>query len=203
MNRTVGIMLLFSISLVHVTGTMLTVSISQNQYTLADEEGPSIDWMVDDEFQNITIAWDGAYTGQTEENWDFWIWVNDTDGVDTVIFMFMWIGRTEWKNVTGVLVEGNSTKGLYNGNFTYAVWWNYTLGRPQTEGSGGNFHFKLFANDTLGNRNTSPVLTYMGGYMLVNPPIYFYLASPTGIALIGALVAFAVTFAVWFRRRHQ
>jgi hypothetical protein len=171
------------------------------QSLLAESSGPTIDWMYGDGVQNVTIAWDGVYDGQTEDTWSHWVWVNDTDGVDTVLFMYMWIGESNWRNVTGILKEGNATRGCYNGNVSYRVWWNYTSSRPEWEGSGGNFHFKVFANDTLGHWSESPILTYTGGYMIVKPPTPFFL-TPPGLTIIAAVVVgTAIIALVAFKKR--
>ena len=166
-------------------------------------EGPIIGWIGVPGNETMVIAWDGVYTGQTQEVWRHLIQVNDTDGVDTVIFMYRWISESEWTNKTGVLIEGNETVGWYVANFTYAVWWDYDTGRVMTEGNGGNFHFKIFANDTLGNWNMTGILTYMGGYMLVNPPPDAFIRSPLGLGIIGTSVAVVVVvLVVVFRRRR-
>jgi hypothetical protein len=166
-------------------------------------EGPTIEWFGLTGTEQLAIAWDGAYTGQTEEVWTHSQWINDSDGVDSVIFRYRWTGETEWMNRTGTLIEGNDTRGYYSANFTYAVWWNYETGRPETEGSGGNFYFKIWANDTLGNWNEVGPMQYMGGYMFVEPPLDYYLwRTPLGWAMIGIPVAIAsVVIVLIFRRR--
>ncbi len=180
-------------------GCILNIS---TQSMLAGSSGPTIEWVYGDDGQNVTIAWDGVYDGQTEDTWSHWVWVNDTDGVDTVLFMYMWIGESNWRNVTGILKEGNATRGYYNVNFSYRVWWNYTESRPQWEGSGGNFHFKVFANDTLGRWSDTPVLTYMGGYMFVKPPTPFFL-TPVGLTIIAAVAAVSVIIVLVVIRKRK
>lgn len=132
--------------------------------------GPTIEWYDVPENGTLAFSWDGAYTGQTEEVWTHRHWVNDSDGVDCVIFRYRWSSEGEWTNKTATQIHGNETRGLYESNFTYAVWWNYETGRPETEGSGGNFYYKVWANDTMGNWNEVPEVGYMGGYMYVEPP---------------------------------
>ncbi len=172
------------------------------QSMLAESSGPTIDWTYGPDGENVTLCWDGMYDGQTEEVWPHWVWVNDTDGVDTVLFMYRWMGESNWRNVTGVLKEGNATRGYYNGNFSYRVWWNYTAARPQCEGSGGNFHFKVFANDTLGHWSGTPILTYTGGYMIVKPPTPFFL-TPAGLTIVAAVVVGSVIITLVTIRKRK
>ncbi|MHA2142845.1 MAG: hypothetical protein ACXADD_15270 [Candidatus Thorarchaeota archaeon] len=153
-------------------------------------EGPVIEWYNITGTEQFIIAWDGAYTGQTEEVWMNSRWVNDSDGIDTVIFRYRWYGETEWMNKTANQVEGNLTNGRYSANFTYSVWWNYDTGRPETEGSGGNFYFKIWAK-------------YTGGYMFVEPPFdYIFWRTPLGWATIGIPVVIASIVMVWLVRRR-
>jgi hypothetical protein len=140
-----------------------------------DSGGPFIGWYDLPENGTLGFMWDGAYTGQTEEVWVHRHWVNDSDGVDCVIFRYMWTSQNEWMNRTATRIQGNDTNGYYRANFTYAVWWNHTSEYPQTEGSGGNFAYKVWANDTLGHWSEVEPVSYMGGYIYVEPPS----ASPT------------------------
>lgn len=133
-------------------------------------EGPTIEWYEVPENWTLVFNWDGEYRGQTEEVWTHEHCVNDSDGVHTVIFRYRWFGESEWMNQTATRIEGNETTGFYQSDFTYAVWWNYTTGRPETEGSGGNYYYKVWANDTLGNWNEVKEIGYNGGYLFVNPP---------------------------------
>jgi hypothetical protein len=166
-------------------------------------DGPTIEWYDSISTASVVLAWDGAYTGQTEEVWIDSRWVNDTDGVDTVIFRYRWTGQTEWMNRTATLIEGNVTVGRYSANFTYDVWWNYDTGRPETEGSGGNFYYKIWANDSLGNWNEVLPMQYTGGYMIVEPPLdYIFWRTPLGWAMMGISIAVASVAMIWmFRRR--
>jgi len=167
-------------------------------------EGPTIEWFETTGTEQVAIAWDGAYTGQTEEVWTNSRWVNDSDGVDTVIFQYRWTVETEWMNRTSTLIEGNNTMGHYSANFTYAVWWNYETGWPETEGSGGNFYFRIWANDTLGNWNEVEPMLYMGGYMFVEPPAdYILWRTPLGWAMIGSVVVVASVVIIWMSRRRS
>ena len=177
-------------------GSAFVIGVSAN-------EGPTIEWYDTTSISNLVLFWDGAYTGQTEEVWTNTRWVNDTDGIDTVIFRYRWMGESKWMNRTATLIEGNATLGRYQANFTYAVWWNYEFGYPETEGSGGNFHFKIWANDTLGNRNEVLPMQYTGGYMIVEPPLdYILWRTPLGWLMIGLSVAAASLVIVFIFRRH-
>ncbi len=165
--------------------------------------GPTIDWYgPENSSSTVVIAWDGAYTGQTEDNWALRAWINDTDGVDIVIYMFRETTGTEWNNVTPSLVEGNDTIGCYQYNYTYAVWWNYTLGYPQVEGTGGNFDFKIFANDSLGHWTKTGILTYSGGYMLVVPPPEVSFMTNVLPPLVAATVMVVVISAIVILRKR-
>ncbi|MFW9887717.1 MAG: hypothetical protein ACFFER_06010 [Candidatus Thorarchaeota archaeon] len=105
-------------------------------------------------------------------------------------------------NRTATLIEGNATLGRYQANFTYAVWWNYEFGYPETEGSGGNFYFKIWANDTLGNRNEVLPMQCTGGYMIVEPPFdYILWRPPLGWLTIGLSVAAASLMIIFIFRR--
>ncbi|MFX1260526.1 MAG: hypothetical protein ACFFAZ_00430 [Promethearchaeota archaeon] len=177
-------------------GSAFVIGVSAN-------EGPTIEWYDTTSTASLVLFWDGAYTGQTEEVWTGTRWINDTDGIDTVIFRYRWMGETEWMNRTATLIEGNATLGRYQANFTYAVWWNYEFGYPETEGSGGNFYFKIWANDTLGNWNEVLPMQYTGGYMIVEPPFdYILWRTPLGWLMIGLSVAAASLVIIFiFRRR--
>lgn len=153
--------------------------------------GPTIDWPVTND--TLTIFWDGIYTGQTKEVWLGQTWINDPDGVSTVIFRYCWIGDYPWMNKTATMVEGNLTHGLYEANFTYSVWWDFVTGSPETEGNGCNFVFKVWANDTLGNWSETAPIRYSGHYHLVNPPFYYYILSlRVLLPLIGGTIAVVV-----------
>lgn len=149
---------------------------------------PIIDWFgpPENSTEGMTICWDGLYNGQTEEVWDFEVWVNDTDGVDSVIFRFLCGSSSEWENKTTTLIEGNSTSGLYAGNLTYPVEWNWEKEYPVVPYS--VFSFKVFANDSLGNWAETTTRTYMGGYVVVYPPsTSTTLGIPYGWLFLGAI----------------
>lgn len=120
----------------------------------SSETGPTIAWFPE---PVPTLFFDGIYTGQTQEIFQRRVWVNDSLGVDSVIFRFKWDYDEEWRNRSAVLVEGNETLGRYRGNLTWPA--------P----GGGTFQFKIFANNTSGYWNeTSPMTVYFG-YMYWNP----------------------------------
>ena len=148
------------------------LALSTGAMTVADDQGPTIEWydIPENSSTVIGIMWDGVYTGQTVEVRRHIVQVSDSDGVDTVILMFRWPSYDTWTNVTGVLVSGNSKSGSYAANFTYLVWWNETSSSPAWEGDGGYYYYKVWANDTLGNWSTVPEVYYMGGYAAVFPP---------------------------------
>ena len=131
---------------------------------------PIIDWFGPEENSTelATIMWDGVYTGQTQEVWSFDVWVHDVDDVDCVLFRFLCGSNSEWENKTTKRIEGNSTSGLYAGNLTYSVEWNWDYGSPAPEYNA--FSFKVFANDSLGNWAETTTITYIGGYLVVFSP---------------------------------
>jgi hypothetical protein len=51
------------------------------------EPGPSIGWSPE---PYNTMIIDGAYTGQSQEIFEYRVWVNDSLGVDSVLFRFKW-----------------------------------------------------------------------------------------------------------------
>lgn len=149
------------------------------------ETCPSISWPPD---PNITMCFDGYYNGQKQEIFDYWVWANDSLGVDSVIFRFKWSYDDEWRNTTTVIVEGDEFHGRYRGYLTWPA--------P----GGGRFEFKVFANNTLGYWNeTSPMTVYFG-YLYWNPiytPHFWILFV---ILPIGSLI---VIVGVWKLRRKR
>ena len=146
------------------------------------------------------ICWDGAYTGQTQELWTWTYWVNDTDGVDTVLFRFRWYYDDEWFNKSTVRVSGNMTNGRYNGNLTWSVVWNWQRGSPESVNGSGTFFFKVWANDTYGNWNETSPVHYMGGYLFVNPPPFYWVLI-IGQLLIIPVLSLIVLVIIWKRRK--
>ncbi|NHJ14353.1 MAG: hypothetical protein EAX95_11790 [Candidatus Thorarchaeota archaeon] len=165
------------------------------------ETPPTVDWFgIPMNWTDAgTICWDGVYNGQTEQVWTFEHWVNDSDGVDTVIFQFKKWGEEIWLDRPGILIDGNMSRGFYKGNFTYNVWWDWETNWVRSEV--GSFCYRLFANDTLGNWVTTPPLCYTGGYMLVYPPPQYYLIANAPLLLTGAsVIAIIIVVVVVLRR---
>ncbi len=149
------------------------------------ELGPSISWFPD---PNVTMFCDGSYDGQTQETFDYRVWVNDSLGVDLVLFRFKWSYEEEWVNRTARLVEGDEFHGRYKGNLTWPA--------P----GGGRFEFKVFANNTLGHWNETSPMTVFFGYLYWNPiytPHFWILFVILPIVSVTSLVA------VWrIRKKH-
>ncbi|MGY5854312.1 MAG: hypothetical protein RTU92_12145 [Candidatus Thorarchaeota archaeon] len=164
---------------------------------------PIIEWFAELNATNSPgIAYDGAYTGQTEEVWRFTHWVNDSDGVDTVLFRFWRSLEDGWFNTTPLRIQGDEHNGRYQGNLTWAVSWDWANARPIP--AGGGFFFKIYANDSLGNWVETGYFECSGGYMIVNPPLHYYLFSSWGLALLGlAFGCVAIAGAVIRQRRFQ
>lgn len=205
MKKLGAMVLILCLGLALTSGEGTLDGFQRDMYILSEGEnnGPTIEWGgPNNSSETMAIAWDGAYTGQTEETWHLDAWINDTDFVDTVIFRFSLIGKNEWSDLVPTLIEGNNNLGRYQYNYTYAVWWNYTLNRPQVEVPGGNFDLKIFANDTLGHWTETGILTYMGGYMLVQPPpeIVFFSNLIPSLAAVGIIVV-VISVVIIFRRR--
>jgi hypothetical protein len=103
-------------------------------------------------------------------------------------------------NVTGVLVSGNATDGWYQNNFTYAVWWDENIQYPDTEGDGGNFYYKVFANNTLGKWSEVDPIRYNGGYDMIEYP-NCKLCMFIPIAIVGVVLMVFTLGIVWVRKR--
>ncbi len=146
-------------------------------FSQAQIGGPTIGW---DPIWNNTIAEDGTYSGQTEEHFDWTVWVNDSDGIDNVLFRFNWAGTDYWINRTTVRIEGNVTYGRYLGNLTWPA--------PKT----GTFHLKFFANDTLGNWSESPNMTVDFGYLVWRP----YDLTSIGIIVVSGVAIICIPIIV-------
>jgi len=141
--------------------------------------GPTISWHPE---PIAALFIDGAYNGQSRETFEYWVWVNDSLGVDSVVFRFKWSHDDEWLNRTTVLVEGDEFLGRYEGNLTWPA--------P----GGGVFQFKVFANNTLGYWNETSPMTVHFGYMYWNPiytPVFWivFVIIPVVslVALVGVL----------------
>ena len=106
--------------------------------------GPTIDWNWE---PDAWISVDGIYRGQTEEKLEFGTYINDSDGVNTVILRVKWPDNENWINHSTRRIDGNETLGHYTGNITWVPVHGLVT-----------FHMKMFANDTLGNwSETSPL----------------------------------------------
>jgi hypothetical protein len=160
------------------------------------ENPPSIEW----HHAGVTYHWDGVYYGQTEEVWPSTNWVNDSDGIDTVLYQYKWESSAEvWINRTPILLESNSTHGFYSYNFTQRVWWDWERNVPVIESTW--FAFRIFANDTLGNWRTTPAMGYSGGYMVINPPPEFYIIQGLPILMIiGAVLVVSLVIVMRLRK---
>ena len=151
--------------------------------TADSSDPPTIEWfgLPENSTNTIELIIDGIYSGQTEETFDYAIWINDTDGVDVVIFRFRISGQ--WENQTPILVEGNETRGRYAGGYTCGIQWDWLRARPNPSGVG--FEFKVFANDTLGNWRETTTYRVTLGYFVIIPPFPYVLATPLGILILG------------------
>jgi hypothetical protein len=100
------------LSLVFSAGTAALVDGERFIPSHLNNQGPTIDWHgpVNSSEERV-IAWDGIYNGQTEQTFHQGAWINDTDGVDTVVVMMRDYGNTDWTNFTPTLLEGNDTLG--------------------------------------------------------------------------------------------
>ena len=161
--------------------TMATHTLSLD----SSETGPSIEWAPE---PIATLIFDGAYTGQSQEIFAYWVWVNDSLGVDSVIFRFKWSNDEEWLNRTTVLVEGDEFLGSYKGNLTWPA--------P----GGGVFQFKIFANNTLGYWNETSPMTVHFGYMYWDPIYtpYFWV-----LFVILPIVSLVGIVGVWKLRQRR
>lgn len=83
--------------------------------------------------------------------------VNDSDGVDVVIFRFHRLEDDSWTNITGSRVGGNNTDGEYSAMISWTIPW------PQ--GGVVQHNLQVFANDSLGNwAETDEVFHHSYGY---------------------------------------
>ena len=177
-----GVELLFRGTRYILLGLMIILMLSGtpiagcNQIDLVDEistldlggtDPPTIEWLMPlNSTEEAGLFWDGIYTGETEISWTTTHWVNDTDGIDLVIFQYTLGVDVEWMNRTPLLLEGNFTHGRYSYTFTQSVLWDSQINWPQIEG-GGMIRFRIFANDTLGNWRMTPVYFQSGGFVLI------------------------------------
>ena len=211
-RNTLVILLLFSIIPETQRGTNLFLFNSKSLKSQSSSTPPTIEWYPRP--ANVTgpnvIFWDGVYTGQTEETWTWTVNVNDSDGVDTVLFRFRYTNSEEWFNKSTERIEGNETHGEYEVTLTWGVTWNSEWNSPMWVNGSGNFWFKVWANDTLGNWNETkePVL-WTGGYLIIYSPTTS--TSPTGSQngtyIIGGftcfLIAVIVSYIIIKRRENH
>jgi len=177
---------------------------------LGGVDPPTIQWSTPlNATEGVTLFWDDVYTGQTEKVWPSTNWVNDSDGIDTVIFQYMCQTDIEWMNRTPTLLQGNYTHGQYNYQFIQLVLWNNETNYAYVEG--GPFKFRIFANDTLGNWRTTPANYYIGGYPFIITPtttsttgsqLSTILGETLWIIAIGASATITVIVFVIHRRRR-
>ncbi|MHA2068082.1 MAG: hypothetical protein ACXABY_27290 [Candidatus Thorarchaeota archaeon] len=174
---------LFLILISHIVSSGSAAAIVTPSFD-SSETGPSIAWHPE---PNVTLAMDGAYTSQTQEIFDYWVWVNDSLGVDSVIFRFKWSYDEVWRNRTTVLVEGNETLGRYRGNLTWPA--------P----GGGVFQFKVFANNTSGYWNETSPMTVHFGYLYFP----FYYIPQFWLIVTCILLVPPLTFVTVRRLKHR
>jgi len=121
---------------------------------------------------------------------DLRVTVTDEDGVDTVIGSLSNVTEAVWLNVT--LVESSTLPGRYSGS--------YGVDLPEA-GHTYVYHVKYYANDTLGNWNTSNVTHQY----LTNLDLFGFqrtLLLILGFS-VGASVIAAVLIVVRRRRNRQ
>ena len=136
-------LILTSFPLFYLSTTSATDSLS----LVPLDSGPSINWPSEEEVLFV----DDLYTGQSHETFEWTVWINDSLGVDTVLFRFRWWDDEDWINRTGARMEGDVFRGKYKGSLTWPA--------PSCV----SFHLKIFANNTLGQWNeTSPMLVIFG-----------------------------------------
>ena len=106
--------------------------------------GPKIQWNWK---QGDWMAIDGIYRGQTEERFEFGTYIQDPDGVSTVLLRVKWPDSGDWINCSTVRTDGKEETTYYSGNITWTPVMDLIT-----------FHIKIFANDTLGNwSETTPL----------------------------------------------
>ena len=162
---------------------------------------PTIEWPVPLNYTlEVLMNWDLEYNGQTEQVFPSKNWINDSDGIDTVIYQYKWLSEGDWMNRTPTLLESNSTHGLYSYNFTQQVWWDWSINRVQVEG--GPFKFRIFANDSLGNWRLTSIYGYNWGYLFVNPPPLYYVLLNAPIIIAASFGVVVIVAVVWVRKRR-
>lgn len=174
---------------------------ARSHSTANSSDPPTVSWwgFLDNSTETLGLLVDGSYIGQTEQVFSFKIRVNDSDGVDTIIFRFYY--QEEWLNRTPVLVEGDEFDGSYEGRLVCSVTWDWTKSRPNPDGHA--FLFKAFVNDTLGNWRETSSFSYSYGYWyVVPPPPVCLVTTPIGWTII-VLSVFGIAVVIRRRRRFR
>jgi len=188
-----------SVSILIESYQMLDVQTTTGFVVSDSSEPPTIEDYPISENDTVTgLQIDAIYSGQTEQVFSFHAAVNDSDGVDSVMFRYHVSG--EWQNQKAMRTSGTVIDGIYTGNITFSIEWNPVKQLPEPRSI--EFSFKIFANDTLGNWvETIPI-----------PYSYFYwqIMTPTNqpnndvLLIIGAsFVAAIVVIAIYMKRRHM
>ena len=172
-----------------------------NLHATADSsDPPTIDWIGPPANSTNTEGplVEGAYWGQTEQIFDIYAWVNDTDGVNSVIFRFL--HQDNWENYTPTLAEGDEIRGRYTFTLVCNVAWDWETMRPVPGAVG--YQVKVFANDSQGNGIETGVYSYSYGfYISMGPLPYILLATPLGWLIMGVSV-FAIVAIIRRKIRH-
>ena len=148
--------LVLSLSLVSTAASQTLVWPTTFTTHSSAQGGPDISWP-STPIPDLFI--DGAYTGQTVEIFEYQTTVNDSDGVDIVLFCFKWARDDDWINRSSIRTQGDEFQGTYEGNLTWPA--------P----GGGVFQFKVFANDSLGDWNETAPMRVTFGYLYF--PFYY------------------------------
>ncbi len=116
--------------------------------------GPTFSWS--DDYSIMAV--DAIYYGQKEQTLVVDSYINDSDGIDTVILRLLWEPEDEWVNISATQSEGNSIWG----------YWNTTLKWQVDRMTGWFFEVKMWANDTLGNWSETAVMGIEFVYFLIS-----------------------------------
>ncbi|TFG28163.1 hypothetical protein EU527_17650 [Candidatus Thorarchaeota archaeon] len=129
---------------------------------------PTIEWYptIENSTEVIGVTIDAIYTGQSEQVFSFDFRVNDSDGVDFVIFRFYTFSN--WINRTTTRISGDEIDGQYAGNITFTIAWDSINNLPSPRLI--SFSFKIFANDTLGNWAETVPTQYSYYYLSIMTP---------------------------------
>ena len=139
-----AILMMLFCTIVGMPTTQFSIGAYSHIIAESSSVGPTIDWNWG---PDAWMAVDGIYQGQTEEKLEFGTYINDSDGVNTVILRVKWPDNENWINHSTRRIDGNTTLGHYTGNITWVPVHGIVT-----------FHMKMFANDTLGDwSETSPL----------------------------------------------